>query len=285
MLIKTQLVGVVALMALGVGIAYIGNVGNVRGIDPGSGIACTMEAKLCPDGSAVGRSGPNCEFSACPVVDTPTPRGSIFLEARMGQEVSGLDVRIVPLEILEDSRCPVDVQCIQAGTVRIRARLTSGLGEANQEFKLNQPVTTEAERITLIAVSPSPKAGINIKDSDYRFSFEVAKRTDNLPFSNSGVRGTVMLGPTCPVMRDPPDPNCADRGYSTKISVFRASDNNLIATTKSDAQGAFEVSLPAGDYVISATGGQMLPRCSPVTITVSTNNYVSAPIQCDTGIR
>ncbi len=28
--------------------------------------ACTMEAKLCPDGSAVGRSGPNCEFAPCP---------------------------------------------------------------------------------------------------------------------------------------------------------------------------------------------------------------------------
>jgi hypothetical protein len=28
--------------------------------------ACTMEAKLCPDGSSVGRSGPNCEFSPCP---------------------------------------------------------------------------------------------------------------------------------------------------------------------------------------------------------------------------
>lgn len=29
-------------------------------------IACTMEAKLCPDGSYVGRSGPNCEFAKCP---------------------------------------------------------------------------------------------------------------------------------------------------------------------------------------------------------------------------
>jgi len=30
------------------------------------GVACTMEAKLCPDGSAVGRTGPNCEFAPCP---------------------------------------------------------------------------------------------------------------------------------------------------------------------------------------------------------------------------
>lgn len=29
-------------------------------------VACTMEAKICPDGSAVGRSGPKCEFDLCP---------------------------------------------------------------------------------------------------------------------------------------------------------------------------------------------------------------------------
>jgi len=31
-------------------------------------IACTEEAKICPDGSAVGRIGPNCEFAKCPEV-------------------------------------------------------------------------------------------------------------------------------------------------------------------------------------------------------------------------
>ncbi len=29
--------------------------------------ACTEEAKICPDGSAVGRTGPDCEFAPCPV--------------------------------------------------------------------------------------------------------------------------------------------------------------------------------------------------------------------------
>jgi hypothetical protein len=32
--------------------------------------ACTEEARLCPDGSVVGRTGPNCEFAPCP---TPIP--------------------------------------------------------------------------------------------------------------------------------------------------------------------------------------------------------------------
>lgn len=29
-------------------------------------VACTMEARECPDGSYVGRQGPNCEFAKCP---------------------------------------------------------------------------------------------------------------------------------------------------------------------------------------------------------------------------
>jgi hypothetical protein len=29
-------------------------------------VFCTMDAKMCPDGSYVGRSGPTCEFAPCP---------------------------------------------------------------------------------------------------------------------------------------------------------------------------------------------------------------------------
>ncbi|PIP55521.1 MAG: hypothetical protein CO183_00815 [Candidatus Zambryskibacteria bacterium CG_4_9_14_3_um_filter_42_9] len=37
-----------------------------NGGDGNGPVACTMEAKICPDGSAVGRTGPNCEFATCP---------------------------------------------------------------------------------------------------------------------------------------------------------------------------------------------------------------------------
>lgn len=33
-------------------------------------VACDLMAKLCPDGSAVGRSGPNCEFAPCSEVNS-----------------------------------------------------------------------------------------------------------------------------------------------------------------------------------------------------------------------
>ena len=36
-------------------------------------VACTMEAKICPDGSSVARTGPNCEFAPCPGEPGYTP--------------------------------------------------------------------------------------------------------------------------------------------------------------------------------------------------------------------
>lgn len=41
-----------------------------------NGVACTMDAKICPDGSSVGRVGPNCEFAACPAPINGSPAGT-----------------------------------------------------------------------------------------------------------------------------------------------------------------------------------------------------------------
>lgn len=34
--------------------------------NPEDGVACTLDAKICPDGTAVGRVPPSCEFAPCP---------------------------------------------------------------------------------------------------------------------------------------------------------------------------------------------------------------------------
>ncbi|MCR4281374.1 MAG: hypothetical protein NUV88_03530 [Candidatus Kaiserbacteria bacterium] len=305
MVTKAQLITVVALVVLGGAIAYIGNVGNIRGVNPVSGVFCTMDAKLCPDGSYVGRTGPDCEFTQCPSGATNT--------IAIGASATINDTTIGVLELLEDSRCPADVQCIWAGTVRVRAAIDAY--NRDFTFTISEPQVVGNATITLVSVIPAQKFSTQtVPLSGYRFTFTVVPKPASgvactmdarlcpdgsyvgrtgpnceflcpSPTHNSGVRGTVMLGPVCPVMRDPPDPNCADRGYATQISVFRASNNNLVATAKSDAQGNFEVALAPGNYVVSAEGGQTLPRCSPVNVTVSPNQYAQASIQCDTGIR
>jgi len=47
-------------------------------------VGCTMEAMLCPDGSSVGRTGPNCEFARC------TEQGSPSTNIVFGEEASSL---------------------------------------------------------------------------------------------------------------------------------------------------------------------------------------------------
>jgi hypothetical protein len=41
--------------------------------DPGETVACTMDAKMCPDGSYVGRVGPDCAFAPCSGEDEVQP--------------------------------------------------------------------------------------------------------------------------------------------------------------------------------------------------------------------
>ncbi|MDZ4226417.1 MAG: hypothetical protein U1C66_02920 [Patescibacteria group bacterium] len=105
-----------------------------------------------------------------------------------------------------------------------------------------------------------------------------------LPY-NSGVRGTVMMGPTCPVEQYPPQAECADRPYQTLVAVFRASDpTHAFVLTESDVQGMFEVSLPPGDYLVGA-GESALPSCTAQEVTVEPDLYTSITVSCDSGIR
>ena len=69
----------------------------------GSTTACTMEAKICPDGSAVGRTGPNCEFAPCPASVGKTTACSVGM--RQGDVCS---------QIYAPVCATVQIQCVKA---------------------------------------------------------------------------------------------------------------------------------------------------------------------------
>src|SRR5690242_5084148 len=69
--------------------------------NPNQPVACTMDAKMCPDGSYVGRVGPNCEFAMCPAGTTTTP-GTKTFEAHLNQSFGIGGANIVPKEVVED---------------------------------------------------------------------------------------------------------------------------------------------------------------------------------------
>jgi len=49
--------------------------------NPQQPIACTMDAKLCPDGSYVGRTGPSCEFATCPTTTNTSEKPDLIVGA------------------------------------------------------------------------------------------------------------------------------------------------------------------------------------------------------------
>ncbi|MBU1327207.1 hypothetical protein KKB64_05070 [Patescibacteria group bacterium] len=64
--------GLLLLLAVATGAFFLGKYGLPTWVS-GKKI-CTLEAKVCPDGSYVGRTDPNCEFAPCP---SPTSTPSI----------------------------------------------------------------------------------------------------------------------------------------------------------------------------------------------------------------
>src|SRR5690606_35467881 len=67
------------------------------------GVGCTAEAKICPDGSAVGRVPPSCEFAPCP--DEPT---GCTLDAKTCPDGSSVG-RVPPS--CEFAPCPEPKEC------------------------------------------------------------------------------------------------------------------------------------------------------------------------------
>ncbi len=85
-----MLVGGIALIAVAVGglLFYLNRDNGVLG-DNNRSVACTMEAKLCPDGSYVGRAGPSCEFKACPGETNTTPK----VQTNINIDTQGRDIK------------------------------------------------------------------------------------------------------------------------------------------------------------------------------------------------
>ena len=62
---KGLFAGIVFIIVIGVGGFLYRNTFEHPAVATPEPIACTMEAKVCPDGTSVGRSGPNCAFAPC----------------------------------------------------------------------------------------------------------------------------------------------------------------------------------------------------------------------------
>ena len=104
-------------------------------------------------------------LSAAATNAAPPPR---TVTARIGETVHVHGIRLRPLEVLEDSRCPQNARCVSAGRVRLSVRM----GGVTRELTLGRPVPMVGGTLQLAAVLPPRMiAGRPIPPGAYRFGF------------------------------------------------------------------------------------------------------------------
>ncbi|MGH2866942.1 MAG: hypothetical protein ACRDNK_05155 [Solirubrobacteraceae bacterium] len=102
------------------------------------------------------------------------------------------------------------------------------------------------------------------------------------PPAQTGVRGLVLYGPTCPVQRV--GMTC-ERPYRAWITVRRFPSETLVARVHSAANGHFTVLVPAGRYRLAPRDGSPYPRAVPQIVTVRRGRLSTVTIRFDSGIR
>ncbi len=99
----------------------------------------------------------------------------------LGDEIplEGSDLRIRFVLVLEDNRCPTDVQCVTAGEASVVLRISDGQGQLSQlalsipglvptPFNDNDSIFHRGYRFQLIQLDPYPVFGASIDANDYR---------------------------------------------------------------------------------------------------------------------
>lgn len=102
----------------------------------------------------------------------------------------------------------------------------------------------------------------------------------------SGIRGMVILGPTCPTGNEPGgnEPVPCLTTYAAQLVIVDG-DNVVVTRTSSGADGRFEVQLPPGEYVVTPAPGDPYPIAQPIPVSVGAGEFVEVEINYDTGIR
>jgi hypothetical protein len=105
--------------------------------------------------------------------------------------------------------------------------------------------------------------------------------------TDSGLRGMVVAGPTCPVVTDPPDPSCADRPVEGAVLVVTTLDETEVDRATSDAEGAFAIALAPGAYRLEPQPVEgLMGTPEPIEFSVEWGMLIpELTVSYDTGIR
>ncbi|MEP0560246.1 MAG: hypothetical protein ABJC54_01945, partial [Qipengyuania citrea] len=90
----------------------------------------------------------------------------------IGSPVWAGDAILTPLAIIEDTRCPADVQCFHGGELTVSTRIAATHWTQTAPLTLGDPYEVMGRTYVLATAAPLPTAGGDIPAGDYRFVFE-----------------------------------------------------------------------------------------------------------------
>ncbi len=136
---------------------------------------------LCADSSgattrssaALAQGSTTCPTAPLMGTDSSIKNAGKTVTAKVGDtiQVRGITAKIMGVE--EDSRCAEGVQCVWAGTVKVKVHASYGVLSKNIVLALNDPYTVQNHEVTLTDVTPSKKKGSLIFPSEYTFTFSL----------------------------------------------------------------------------------------------------------------
>jgi hypothetical protein len=169
--------------------------------------------------------------------------------------------------------------------------LASGLLQGFKHLSPTRPVTVPITSPTAASSTPTMPP-VPAPPTSTSTTSPATSPTPVSPSSGShdeevsgGVMGVVTIGPTCPVMRNPPEPECADKPYETSLVISSSITGKTVATVRTDADGRYSQELPKGTYVIKAASDVMPPRLQPATFVVDDDIVTVLNLSFDSGIR
>ena len=96
--------------------------------------------------------------------------------AGLGQVATVNGIRIRPIEVVEDSRCPALVRCVWEGRLVVRARMYGSGWTQIRDFQLGVPQAVDWNHVTLVSAEPQKTAPGDIEPRAYRFTFTATGR-------------------------------------------------------------------------------------------------------------
>lgn len=114
-------------------------------------------------------------LTACATTPAPVEPQDGIARAGLNERVYVDGPYVTPLDVLEDSRCPMNARCVWAGRTRLSVRVDLGSRSEMHEVSTDKPVQVADGQLSLVEVQPDLMAGEQAPaQKPYRFGFRFA---------------------------------------------------------------------------------------------------------------